>query len=592
MLSAYPIQVTETTMDYETIMNNMMNGMMKPDLDRMDDKVYVNSFLTKLSEGMTVKNNITREYLDYIAAMDPSLYGAIQYGYGMSLNENLYTEVEINPGVLTPDTSDDKGQSKNWSVRAIYDYYSMLLNSDAAAEYSSMASLLSSLGSTFSKMPGTDDLTSDDYGQYVLSQYEVIEGKMPESEDEIVLVIDSKNEVTDLVLAQLGFLSQEEFLGLFTDKEEGEDKTDEEISIDFETVLNKQFTLYYNDTIYPDTDKSATNPITDNIADVVANYFGFPYTYAYERDSLDASESEGINLNIVGILRPKEDMNYGCLSSGLNCTEALVNKLRANSLESKIIEWMTTEGKGIATSESGTVYKVPCITNLIKYLAYSLDDWKADPPATRYENEEAWNSAIRAFGGNDTATSIALYAKDFETKDNILNYLNAWNDEQEKLGDEGNVVQYTDQIGLMMSIVQTILDAITYVLVAFTGISLVVSSVMIGVITYVSVVERTKEIGVLRSIGARKRDIKHVFNAETFIIGLCAGLIGVLVSYALCLIVNLILTPLTGIAGLASLPLYQAGIMILVSVVLTLVSGLIPASAAAKKDPVIALRTE
>lgn len=114
MLSAYPIQVTETTMDYETIMNNMMNGMMKPDLDRMDDKVYVNSFLTKLSEGMTVKNNITREYLDYIAAMDPSLYGAIQYGYGMSLNENLYTEVEINPGVLTPDTSDDKGQSKNW----------------------------------------------------------------------------------------------------------------------------------------------------------------------------------------------------------------------------------------------------------------------------------------------------------------------------------------------------------------------------------------------------------------------------------------------------------------------------------------------
>lgn len=560
-------------MDYETIMNNMMNGMMKPDLDRMDDKVYVNSFLTKLSEGMTVKNNITREYLDYIAAMDPSLYGAIQYGYGMSLNENLYTEVEINPGVLTPDTSDDKGQSKNWSVRAIYDYYSMLLNSDAAAEYSSMASLLSSLGSTFSKMPGTDDLTSDDYGQYVLSQYEVIEGKMPESEDEIVLVIDSKNEVTDLVLAQLGFLSQEEFLGLFTDKEEGEDKTDEEISIDFETVLNKQFTLYYNDTIYPDTDKSATNPTTDNIADVVANYFGFPYTYAYERDSLDASESEGINLNIVGILRPKEDMNYGCLSSGLNCTEALVNKLRANSLESKIIEWMTTEGKGIATSESGTVYKVPCITNLIKYLAYSLDDWKADPPATRYENEEAWNSAIRAFGGNDTATSIALYAKDFETKDNILNYLDAWNDEQEKLGDEGNVVQYTDQIGLMMSIVQTILDAITYVLVAFTGISLVVSSVMIGVITYVSVVERTKEIGVLRSIGARKRDIKHVFNAETFIIGLCAGLIGVLVSYALCLIVNLILTPLTGIAGLASLPLYQAGIMILVSVVLTLVSG-------------------
>ena len=154
------------------------------------------------------------------------------------------------------------------------------------------------------------------------------------------------------------------------------------------------------------------------------------------------------------------------------------------------------------------------------------------------------------------------------------------------------MIHYTDRVGLMMSIVQTILDAITYVLVAFTGISLVVSSVMIGVITYVSVVERTKEIGVLRSIGARKRDIKSVFNAETFIIGLIAGLIGVFVSYLLCLIVNLILTPLTGISGLASLPVHQAAIMVLVSVVLTLVSGLIPASAAAKKDPVIALRTE
>ena len=145
---------------------------------------------------------------------------------------------------------------------------------------------------------------------------------------------------------------------------------------------------------------------------------------------------------------------------------------------------------------------------------------------------------------------------------------------------------------MLMGMVQTILDAITYVLVAFTGISLIVSTVMIGVITYVSVVERTKEIGVLRAIGARKKDIKRVFNAETFIVGLCAGLFGVGVAYVLQVIINLILTPLTGISGLAALPVLGAFIMVVISVVLTLISGLIPASAAAKKDPVIALRTE
>ena len=153
-------------------------------------------------------------------------------------------------------------------------------------------------------------------------------------------------------------------------------------------------------------------------------------------------------------------------------------------------------------------------------------------------------------------------------------------------------VKYTDTVGLLMGMVQTILDAITYVLIAFTGISLVVSTVMIGVITYVSVVERTKEIGILRSLGARKKDIKRVFNAETFIIGLCAGLIGIGVAYLLQLLINAILTPLTGIAGLAALPIGGAGIMVLISVVLTLISGLVPASAAAKRDPVVALRSE
>ena len=166
--------------------------------------------------------------------------------------------------------------------------------------------------------------------------------------------------------------------------------------------------------------------------------------------------------------------------------------------------------------------------------------------------------------------------------------MDAWNDTHEK----EDQVRYTDTVGMIMTMMQTMLNAITYVLVAFTSISLVVSSVMIGIITYVSVVERVKEIGVLRSLGARKRDIKNLFNAETFIIGLASGLIGVGVSYAICVGINALLGVLTGISTLASLPIGSAVTMIVISITLTLISGLIPANAAAKKDPVVALRTE
>ena len=166
-----------------------------------------------------------------------------------------------------------------------------------------------------------------------------------------------------------------------------------------------------------------------------------------------------------------------------------------------------------------------------------------------------------------------------------------WNEVIQK-DNEALQIQYTDTVAIMMTLIRSMLDAVTYVLVAFTAISLIVSSVMIGVITYVSVVERTKEIGVLRSLGARKKDIRHLFNAETFLIGLFAGAIGVGVTYLLSIPINLLLGHLTGISTLAALPVWQGLVMIGVSIVLTLISGLVPAQSAAKKDPVIALRTE
>ena len=202
-------------------------------------------------------------------------------------------------------------------------------------------------------------------------------------------------------------------------------------------------------------------------------------------------------------------------------------------------------------------------------------------------------------GGSTLPVYIGIYPVDFKSKDKITEYLDGWNDmckagetyEGVKL-DDADIVKYTDTVGLIVSMINTMIQMITIALVAFTALSLVVSTVMVGIITYVSVVERIKEIGILRSVGARKKDIKRLFIAETFIIGLAAGIVGVAVTYIISLIINLIVGSLVGIFTIASLPVWQALIMVVISVVLTLISGLISASAAAKKDPVVALRTE
>ena len=211
-------------------------------------------------------------------------------------------------------------------------------------------------------------------------------------------------------------------------------------------------------------------------------------------------------------------------------------------------------------------------------------------------------------GGAKVPTALYIYPVDFDSKTYITQYMDEWNNMCDR-GDsytwtdadgqthtavlgQSDVITYTDTVGLIINMVNTMIQMITIALIAFTALSLVVSTVMIGIITYVSVVERIKEIGILRAVGARKKDIKRLFNAETFIIGLIAGAIGILITYLLSLIVNVIVLFIAGIWGIAALPWWQALIMVGLSIILTLISGLIPAAAAAKKDPVVALRTE
>ena len=566
MLSYYPIEITETTLDMTAIMTGMTEASEMPDLSELDDKVYVNSFLTNIAKGMTVTNDLSPEYVAYLEDMPQEYYTAIQYHYGFKMTDNLYTSV------VTGVEQDNNLQTRYLSLKGLKEFYKSEI-SEQDPKYASLAYLVDYLGSIYGKMPGTSDFNAPDFGKYVQSQYEVIAKNptsktgFPAAANEAVLVVGGNNDMTDLTLAQLGFIDEEDFLDLFDQTDEVEQEG--YLSVSFDSIFNKKFVLYDNDAVYTKASPEGA----------------YYYNYKSERTSKEGLQvnGDGTEIKIVGILRLKEGLTYGCLTNGLNFTERLVTDYIARNLNSEIAEYMRDGHVRHPMFGTTKVFEKPAAETVSEY-------FMSMPAMENAYVLYSEKNALRTVGASDEISSISLYTSSFETKEGLLSYLNEWNDMHET--DESKQVRFTDTVGMMMSMVQTMLDAITYVLVAFTAISLVVSSVMIGIITYVSVVERTKEIGVLRSLGARKKDIKNLFNAETFIIGLASGVIGVAVTYLLSLAINAILGALTGLTTLASLPFSSAIIMVLVSIILTLISGLIPASAAAKKDPVIALRTE
>lgn len=609
MLSYYPVQVSETSIDLNSAMSSFMNGSMNLELDKVEDKVYINSFLSQLAQGMTTTNDLTdgnkatidgkeMTYLEYLEAMPEELYNVIMYSYGVNISTNLFTDVEIGSG----STSEGETTSMHMSLESLREYYTYLLTY-RADEFSNLTQFVRYFTDVVSVMPNTD-FSAENYGEYVQSQYDVIYGDFPEKDNEVVLVVGDSNDVIDLTLVQLGFMTEEEFLDLFISSEDGVSEDEEPASISFDEIVGKEYTLYYNDSVYVDEKYNLPVELTGY------NYFYDGYSVASE-DEDPVTEEEGTTIEISGILRLKDGLTYGCLSSGLCITESLLQSYIQHNMQSAVVKTLQDAiNSGSPETIASTINSLVCELTFESMFETTQGGGSGsialDKLTPKYNSTSVTASElVRELGGNDTPSGISVYAKDFTTKQEMLDYMSGWNSAVEAArtayfeehgtydGYDGPTeITYSDTVGTLMGMVNTILNAITYVLVAFTAISLVVSTVMIGVITYVSVVERTKEIGILRSIGARKRDIRHVFNAETFIIGLFAGLIGILVAYLLQGIINLILTPLTGISGLAALPIWQAIIMVCVSVALTLISGLIPASAAAKKDPVIALRTE
>lgn len=375
-----------------------------------------------------------------------------------------------------------------------------------------------------------------DKEDFMMEAFDLLDGEYPKDITDIVLVVDSKNRVDTKILKALGL----------SDKEK----------IDFKEVLGKEIKLVFNNQYY--TKYMNMFIPNSNLDDVYYN-------------------KENLTLKVVGIVRNKEDNYLGQIATSMN---SLGNITDTSSM-------MSSNNIGSILYKNDLVEKVISVNSSSDIV---LSQTKSDNSVFTGEklDSDSKDNMLLYLGSKDEPFMINIYPKDFESKDKIIEYLDKYNIDK---NDEDKIV-YNDLASTFISFGSKIMDAITVVLIAFSAVSLVVSSIMIGIITYISVLERTKEIGVLRSLGARKKDVSRVFNAETFIVGVLSGLIGVLIARLLIIPVNIILKDLTGLSNVAILDPLHALLLIVISTALTLIGGAIPANMASKKDPVIALRTE
>ncbi len=582
MLSGNPITITENTYDLSAL-TGMIPEVELEELIKEDGKVYINSLIERLAEtadrmeSIMVKNDINENYIDYVTSMPSEYVSEMLLDYGVDFTNNIYT-----------DFTDKKGdKASNTSISAITQIYTSVLEKTEFADFSGYITMLTE---AFKPCLGNTD--------YMLSQYDVLSGKIATEANEIMIVVNPDTCLTDVLLAQLGYYTQEEFLNIVYEATENElyDEANYRKYFTYDELLGRSYVWYPNDTVFEKVDDEMLSKLT-------------PFTYKAYSD--DFSEDDALELKVVGILRAKEDINYGCLTSGVYYTPALTEYVLEKNGDSEIVKYLNEKESDSITStkyqgmDMGITYKYSfryldeVYEDVVGYVGTSMSIMMPGAGNSGMPQSKMYTLTLRELGGVDIANKISIYPVNFDYKDLVNEYLDAWNDngdvtvgDKTLTKDDRTDVIYTDTLSLVIEMINNMINIVSTALISFTSISLVVSTVMIGIITYVSVVERIKEIGVIRALGGRKKDVSHLFNAETFIVGLLAGAIGIAITYGISAVANIIIESLTGISSIAALPIDQAVILIALSVALTLISGLIPARSAANKDPVVALRTE
>ena len=801
MLSGNPVLIRESGVDISSLMrmtrrSDQVAALKEYGYVNVDPMIEYLAARASAAESIMLDNNITQEYIDYILTLPEEYAAAIYLNYGLDVTNNIFTDFKV-----TVDS-----EPENMSLSAIKTIYTSVLEH---SPYSTYANYVTSLTDIFAQAPNSE--------KYILSQYDLVYGKVATAKNEIMLVLESESTLTDLLLAQLGYFTQDEFLNMVfraAPEEDGSPNPLYDPSLDkdkftYDELIGRSFIWYPNDDLFIFTENQ---------------YEPFIY-HAYHKDTFSA----GIELTVVGILEPKDEISYGCLESGIYYTEALtryaveVNKdstivnaiidtgrtsassgersssglmdgLRATAdgveqlsdgatqlsgglseladganqlrdsasllsemqsgteqlndgvkaLSTALVQYtngvdqmvemlstissalrsaiqenpllladpnIATLGQLLSESTDGvsgssntinleqisaasrqlrrsagqlaegtdglneSIQQLTLLQDGISGLADALEEIKSGTEGFEegaralsdglaefrtggerdsedntspisisfkysysylgelFENVTGYLGSSSPFfslagslftsnpqfeelarmksltlnqlGGVDRANSIMIYPVDFEQKVFVQDHLDLWNSEEDitfysasrneeitLTAAQRDDIKYTDNLSLVIRVINNLIDIVTFALIGFTSLSLVVSCVMIGIITYVSVVERIKEIGVIRSLGGRKRDVSNLFTAETFIIGLFSGLIGIGVSYLGSWIINMIIYTQQGIRTIAIFPLHYAVMMVGVSVFLTLISGFMPSRSAARKDPVVALRTE
>ncbi len=550
-LGSYPLTISKESVDISSMLLSFMGNGKKESYD--DDLIHSKNIMGDMFSSITedVKINDLASFKKFIENDKKEINNYVTdivYGYNIKLN--LYKNdpdkiVRVNPTTVL----DTIGMGT------------------------------SNMSSAYSSMMGSYDVFTEllDNQEFNENQYDLVAGNWPKEYNELVIILNSNNEISDYTLYSLGLLDQDDLKKQFNNMISGEKVEFENKTFSKEELLNLTYKLVLNTDFYKKTNGVWIDKSNDE-----------EYMKKVLKNSLD--------LKVVGIIKPNEesviDSGYGLVGYTHSLWEKMITEINKSDIAKEQIknkEKNIFTGKKFSESAKFDMKKLSkdqlkAIQSMSQEELSAYIETFSNYASSTYEQ----NLNLLGIADLENPDSINIYPKDFDAKENITDIIDEFN----KGKSEDDTIQYTDMFGVMMSSVSSIVNVISTVLIAFVAISLFVSSIMIAIITYISVIERTKEIGILRAIGASKKDISRVFNAETLIEGACAGIMGILVTCLINIPVNIIIKEALNITGIASLPYAGAIILIIISIILTLIAGLIPSRMASKKDPVVALRSE